>query len=149
MLNYVKNTTNENNDVVDSIDELRREMGLDGPHNKRSSFILDRGTLLKVVEVSCSQIGGHDDNCIPYVNNPALPICESAVIQDLQEEGDEFPGGFLYLINQNDGIWLATDVLRELPALIITDITGRRSNQSRDRMLFRILRSINTDHSIW
>ena len=103
-------------------------MGLDGTHNKRSSFSLDRGTLLKIVEVSCSQIGGHDDNCIPHVDNPALPVCQSAIIQDLQKEGDEFSGSFLYPIDQNDGIWSATDVLGELPALIIADITRRRSN---------------------
>jgi len=96
-------------------------VALNGAHDKSPCLWLDR-SLPHIVQEGCTQVACHDDDRIPEVNDTALPICEPTVIQDLQEQSHEFAGSLFDLVNQNDGVWLATNVFGELTTLIVADI---------------------------
>lgn len=45
--------------------------------------------------------------------------------------------GFLDLVEQDYGVGVPPHCLRQLPALIVTDVAGRRANQPCHRVLLR------------
>ena len=55
---------------------------------------------------------------------------------------------FFNFIKKHNSIRLSSNSLCQLSSLLITNISWRRPNQSRYRMLFHILRHINSDQSI-
>src|ERR1035437_9313910 len=56
--------------------------------------------------------------------------------------------GLLDLVEQEHGIRPAADRLRELPALLEPDVTGRRADEPRDRVLLHVLRHVNAHHRL-
>ena len=56
---------------------------------------------------------------------------------------------FFDLIEQNHRIRTAADLLGELPALFISDVSGRRANQPRNRMLFHVLGHVNAYQGVF
>ena len=55
----------------------------------------------------------------------------------------------LNLIEKYHRIWFSADCLGQLSALLITDISRRRSDQTGHRILLHIFTHINTDHCIF
>ncbi len=51
---------------------------------------------------------------------------------------------FFYLVKQDHGIGPPPDGFGQLPAFLVTHISGRRAHQARDRVLFHILGHIYT-----
>ena len=86
--------TYEDDDLVDTVDEFRREVSLDSAHNELSCLRSYR-TFTRVVEVRSTKIRRHNDNRVPEVNDTALTVGQTAVIEDLQEQLYELAGCFL------------------------------------------------------
>lgn len=123
-------------------------MCLDRTHNKLSGVRFDR-PFAHVVEVRGTEVARHDDNGIAEVDDTTLTVSQTTIIEHLQEEGDELPCSFLDFINENDGVGFPTNVLGKLTALIVPDITRGSTNETGDRVLLRVFRAIDTDHSVW
>ncbi len=51
------------------------------------------------------------------------------IVQHLQQDIEDIRVGFFNLIKQENGIWLAPDLLAELSSLLIADIARRGSDQ--------------------
>ena len=71
--------TYKDDDLVDTVDELRWEVSLDSAHHELSCLRSYR-TFTHLVEVRSTKIRRHNDNRVPEVNDTAL-----TVIEDLQE----------------------------------------------------------------
>jgi hypothetical protein len=160
--------THEDDDLVDSVDELWREMAADRSHHQFLSLRLHR-TFTHIVKISCAKVACHDDDSVSEVDHSALAIRESPIVQDLQEKRDEFPASLFDFIYQHDGVGLAANIFRqlsykvgasgfcdkehelnreELTSRIMTHITRGCTNEARDGVLLGVLRRIDPDHRI-
>ena len=54
----------------------------------------------------------------------------------------------LDLIKEDDGVRLPAYGLGELSALVVSDVSGRRSDQTGDRVLLHVLRHVDTHHVV-
>lgn len=88
--------TYEDNYFIDAVDEFWREVTLNSSKNELSRFRLD-WPISHIIQVRCSQIRSHDDNSVSKVDNATLSIRETTIVKNLQEQCDEFAGGFLDL----------------------------------------------------
>ena len=142
--------TYEDDDLVDTVDELRWEVSLDSAHHELSCLRPYR-TFTHLVEVRRTKIRRHNDNRVPEVNDTALTVGQTTVIEDLQEELDELAGRFLDFVDEDmyNTVRLAADVFSELPSAVVADVARRSTDGSRDRMLLRILGPVDTNHGIW
>lgn len=97
-------------------------MTLNSTEDELSSFRLD-WAISHVIQISCSQIRSHDDNGIPKVDDTALSVRETPIVEHLQEERDEFAGSLLNLIDEDNTIRLAANVFRESSTSFVANIT--------------------------
>lgn len=126
--------TYEDDNLVDTIDEFGREVTLNGAHDELLRRGVD-GAVAHVVEEGSTKVTRHDDDGIPEVHDAALTVGQAAVVEYLQEELHELPCRLLDLVDEYDRVRFATDVLRELTALVVADVSRRSTNESGDRVL--------------
>ena len=139
--------THEDDDLVDTIDKLGREVPLYGTHNELPR-VRSHGPLTHVVQIRCTEVAGHHDDRVTEVNDAALAVCEAAIVKDLKEQSDEFARRLLDLVNEDDAVRLAPHVFRQLPARVVPDVARRGTDESRDRVFLRVFRAIDADHRI-
>ena len=137
----------EDDDVVDTVDELRREVVADGAHDELPCCWLD-GAFTHVVEERRAKVARHDDDRVAEVDDTALAIGQPTIVEDLEEELIKLPRGLLDLVNEDDRVRLPTDVLRELATLVVADVARRSTDETSDRVLLRVLRTIDTNHGV-
>jgi hypothetical protein len=139
--------TYEDDDLVNTIDKLGREVRLNRTHHQRTRLGLHRA-LAHIVQVRGAKVRGHDDHCVAEVYDAALAICKAAVIEDLEEECDKLPRGLFDLIDKDDAIWLAPHVLGELSSGIMPDVARWCADEPGDRMLLGVLATVDTNHGV-
>src|SRR5262249_15553808 len=88
-------------------------------------------------------VGSHNNDRILEIDCPALPIGQSAIVQNLQQYVEDVAMGFLDLIKQDHGIGAPSNGLGELTAYFISDIAWRRSDKASDGMFLLIFRHID------
>src|SRR5438128_2292063 len=121
----------EQDNLVNTIQEFRPEMA---PHNLHD-FVANRVGIVALFlhhQEFGTEIRSHDNEDIPKIDGAALSIRQAAIIQHLQQYIEYIRMGFLYLIEQYNLIWPAADGFGQSPALLVTDIAGRRADQSGD-----------------
>ena len=64
------------------------------------------------------------------------------MVKHLQQQVKDFGVCFFDFIQQQYTVWLFRDGFREQSALVVTNISGRRTNQSRYRVSFHVFRHI-------
>ena len=121
--------THEGNDLVDSVNELWREAVADRFHHQVPGLLGHR-PFTHFANMARAKVACHDDNSVSEVDQSTLTIRQSTIVQDLQEKSKEFFASFLDLVNQQDGVGLATNVFRQLAC----NIDGSESH-SRQRGL--------------
>lgn len=72
----------EDDDLVDTVDELRREVSLNRTEHKFTSMWSNR-SLAHIVKERCTKVTRHDDDGIPEIDNATLTIGKTAIIEDL------------------------------------------------------------------
>ena len=93
-----------------------------------------------------AQIAGHNQQGVLKVHCYTLGIGDASIIQNLQKYIEHIRMCLFYLIEQNNGIRIAAYSLAQLTALIIADISWRRSNQTGNAVLLHILTHIDADN---
>ena len=141
----ISKDTYEDDDLIDTINELRREVVADRAHDEFAGSGLD-GAFAHVVEESRTEVARHDDDGVAEVDDAALAVREPSVVEHLQEELVELARRLLDLVDEHDRVRLAADVLRELATLVVTDVARRRTNETSDRVLLRVFGAVDTDH---
>ena len=118
-----------------------------GAHDKLAGGGLN-GALAHLVEVRRAEVAGHDDDRVAEVDDAPLTVRQPAVVEDLEEELVELPRGLLDLVDEDDRVRLAANVLRELTALVVADVARGSTDETRNRVLLRVLRAVDTDHGV-
>ena len=122
-------------------------MVADGAHNELSCCGLDRA-FTHVVEERRAKVARHDDDRVAEVDYTALTIGQPTVIENLEEELVELPGCLLDFVDEDDRVRLPPDVLGELATLVVTDVARRSTDETSDRVLLRVLRTVDTNHGV-
>lgn len=161
--------THEDDDIVDSVNELWREMTADRSHHQVLGLRFHLA-FTHVAKISRAEVACHDDDCVSEVYHSALAIRQPAIVQDLQEKSDEFPASLLDLVYQYNTVWLATNVFRQLTceidgsesrnresglsleeeptSRIMTHISRGSTNKARNGVFLRVFRRIYPDHRV-
>ena len=74
-----------------------------------------------------------------------MTIGETSIIQNLEQGIPHFGVSFFNFIEEHHTVRSATHSFSELTAFFITDISGRRAEQTADRVLLAVLRHINAN----
>ena len=74
--------THEDDDLIDTIDELGREVVADCAHDEFPSLRLD-GAFAHVVEERRAKVARHDDDRVAEVDDAALAVREPPVVEHL------------------------------------------------------------------
>ena len=93
-----------------------------------------------------ADVGRHDQDRVLEVDRPALGVRDPAVVQDLQQHVEDIRVGLLDLVEEHDRVGLPADRFRQLAALLIAHISGRRSDQAGDRVLLHVFAHVDADH---
>ena len=71
-----------------------------------------------------------------------------AVLEHLQQDVEQIRVRLLDLVEQHDRVRVALHLFGELPAFFVPDVSGRRSNQLRDRVLLHVLGHVEADQRV-
>src|SRR4051794_64416 len=119
----------ELDDVVEAVHELRLEV------------LLHAGSAARDVR-------GHDQHGVLEVDRAALAVGQPAVVHHLQKDVEDVGVGLLDLVGQHDAVRPPAHRLGELAALVVADISGRRSDQPGHGVLLHVLRHVDADHRL-
>ena len=89
-----------------------------------------------------------DYDRIPKVDYATLSVGQSSVVENLQKHVADIAVRFLEFVEEDDGIGPATNLLGKLSALIIADIPGRRTDETRRGILLLKFAHIERDQSL-
>ncbi len=98
---------------------------------------------------AAANITGHDEQGVLEVDCPALGVREPPVLKNLQHGVEDIWVGLLDLVKQHHGVRPSSHGLCELTALVVADVTGRRSDQLADRMPLHELGHIQAHHGLF
>ena len=74
----------------------------------------------------------------PSVSRPSSRICKQHV--------EDVGVGFLDFVEEYDAVGAAAHRFGQLAAFVVADISGRRADKTRDRVLLLILRHVDANH---
>ena len=95
-----------------------------------------------------ADVAGHDDDRVTEVDGAALRVGQATVFEDLQQDVEHVGVRLLDLVEQQHAVRLAAHGLGELAALVVTDVTGRRTDQAADAVLLHVLGHVDADHRL-
>ena len=100
-------------------------------------------------DVPCADVRSHNQDGVLEIYMATLRIGENTVLQNLQQEVEYIRMSLFYFVKQDDGVWLRANLIGQLTALIVTNIAGRRTNQTGHRVLLHVLGHIQTNHGVF
>lgn len=136
----------KDDDFVKAVDELGAEEVLDFFDDRLLDFRPLSVYEESVTIVMASEIAGHDDDGVLEVHGSSLAIGETAVIQNLEEDIEDFGMGLFDFVEEDDAVGATADGLGELAAFFVAYIAGRRPNEAADAELFAVFAHVDADH---
>src|SRR5450755_2988885 len=148
----------EDDDLVDTVDELWAEHPLQAVHCLRAHGLVllvtdipvllgretdARGTL----QIGATSVTGHNHDSILEVDRATLTIGQATVVHDLQQSIEDLRMRLLNLVEQDDAVRAAAYLLGQLPTFVVA-VSRRATEQTCDGMRLHVLRHIETDHII-
>ena len=139
----------EADDLVHPVDELGPQelaQGLERlvPSLLGQALAEAHGALLPVG----AGVGGHDDDGVLEVHQPALGVGDAAVVQNLEQDIHHVGMGLLDLVEENDGVGLAADLLRQLAGLVVAHVARRAAHDAGNGVLLHKLGHIQADEAL-
>ena len=144
----------EHDDLVDAVEELRTDgllqqvehLGLRLGHDALTVVV---GQLLETVaDERRTHVARHNDDRVFEVHRAALVVRQAAVVEHLQQHVEDVRMRLLDLVEEDDRVGFASDGLRELSALVVTDVSRRRPDESRGAELLLILAHVDPRHHV-
>ena len=137
------------NDLIEPVQEFGPEGGVQLLHNELLRLLRDLPLRVNPLQkILRSDIRGQDNDGIFEIHCSSLGIRDPTVIQHLQKDIEDIRMRLLDLIEEDHGVGLSPDRLRELSSLLVADIAGGRADQAGDRILLHILRHVDPHHRI-
>ena len=91
----------------------------------------------------------HDDDGVLEVDFAALRVGQTPVFEHLQQQVEDVGMRFLDLVEQHDRVRTAAHGFGQLTAFFVADVSRRRADQTRDRVLLHVLRHVDADHRLF
>mmetsp|Transcript_17897 Transcript_17897/g.34029 ORF Transcript_17897/g.34029 Transcript_17897/m.34029 type:complete len:265 (+) Transcript_17897:341-1135(+) len=142
--------TVENDGIIDTIQEFGAELMAYIIHD------LGRHFGLGATQVGCqfgnqvgAHVGCHDNNAIAKVHLASVRIRQVTFIKELQQNIPNIGMPLFKLIQQQHLIRSSPYTLCQMPRIFVSNVTSRRTNESRNGMLFAIFAHINPRHGIF
>mmetsp|Transcript_24617 Transcript_24617/g.68636 ORF Transcript_24617/g.68636 Transcript_24617/m.68636 type:complete len:326 (-) Transcript_24617:939-1916(-) len=140
--------TIENDDLVDTIDELGAELL---PHGVVHDVLHDmrfaaQHLRWEFCEDLCTQIGCHHNNDIREIYNIAVRICQPPVIEQLQKQIPDLWMTLLEFVEEQNLVRSPANGLREHAALFVADVARRCTNETGDGMLLSKFGHVDSRH---
>jgi hypothetical protein len=108
--------TYEDDNVVEPIDELRRQLVFDRLHHQLARLGRDRPAR-HVAEVLGANVAGGNDDRVRKADGVAHAVGQAPVIEHLEEDRQELGVCFLELVEQHDRVRGLAEVFGQLPAV--------------------------------
>ena len=119
-------------------------------HNLFLSFWFDLAVFINSLKkIRGTNVGGHDQNGILKVYSSALRICNSSIVQYLKKYIEYIRMCFFNLIEQYYTVWFTTNSFCQLAAFFVSNISRRRSDQTRYRIFLHVLTHIDSYHILF
>src|SRR5579864_4017122 len=96
-----------------------------------------------------ADVRGHDDDRVLEVDRVAEAIGQLAVFKNLQQDVEHIRMRLFDFVEQDDRVGRTLHAFGELAALFVADVSRRRTDQLRDRMLLHEFGHIETDQSLF
>lgn len=148
----------KDDDTIDTVQELRREKFVESTdHLFFDLLVIPDDFFLFVIghiesdlrsligEFFAPDIGGHDDDGIFEIDFASFSVRKGSIFEYLEEEIEDLETSFFDLIEEDDGIWFASNPFGEHSSFLISDISGSRSDEFGSTRSFVILGHIEFD----
>src|SRR5579883_261690 len=93
-------------------------------------------------------VGGDDDDGVPEVDGLAVRVGEAAIVEQLQEQVEDFRVRLLDFIEKDDAVRAAAHGLGELTGLIVADIAWRGADEPRGLVAFHEFGHVELDTGV-
>jgi hypothetical protein len=100
------------------------------------------------VHVGGADVTGHNDDRVAEVDAAALGVGDVAVFEDLQQHVEDVGVSLFELVEQDQAVGLAADLLGELATFVVADVTGGGADEAGDVVLFHELGHVDLDHGV-
>ena len=84
LANLVRVERMEDHDLVDPVEELGQEAGLQGFHHGVAHLLLAAALLGDLLDQLAADVAGHHDDRVGEIDRVALVVAQPAVVEDLQ-----------------------------------------------------------------
>ncbi len=146
----------EHDDVIQTVQELRTELLLQFGADLILHALVARlgvGTQVEagvggLGDVSRTEVGGQDDDGVLEVHLASLAIGQVAVIKHLQQRVEDVRMGLFDLVEQHHGERLAAHLFGKFAALLVADVSRRRTKQTRSRVLLGELGHVHANQRV-
>ena len=128
----------EPDNVVETVTKLRRKDLLDLFHRIGAVVLVDK-TNRFALSFSYPSVGGHHQYHVTEVRFASVVIGQRTVVHHLQQNIEHVRVRFLDFVQQQHRMWMLDDRISQQTALIKTNVSRRRTNQTADGMAFHIL----------
>ena len=96
-----------------------------------------------------AKVGGQYDYGVLEIYRSALRVGDTAVIKYLEQNVEYIGVSLLDLIEEDYGVRLAANSLSQLTALLITNISRRRSDKTAHGVFLHVLGHVDTDNVLF
>ena len=90
----------------------------------------------------------HDQDDLPEVRLAAVVVGQRRVIHHLQQDVEDVGMRLLDLVEQQHRVGMLADRVDQQPALLEADVSGRRADQPRHRVLLHVLAHVEADELV-
>src|SRR6266852_2422993 len=132
----------EDDHLVDAVDELWTETLLTLSLAYSALYLVFIHAII-LVQPPATYITCHYHDGIFEINGAALPVCQTTVIEQLQEDVEDLRRGFFNLVEEDDTVGTAPHYLGKLTSLFVANVARRRTDQSRDTVLLHVFGHVN------
>src|SRR5437660_12038329 len=101
-----------------------------------------------LLQVTRANVGGHDNDGILEIHGVAQAVGEMTVLKYLQQDVEHIRMRLLNFVQQYDRVGGTLNSLGELTTLFVAHVSGRRTDQLRDRVLLHKLGHVEANQRL-
>ena len=90
-----------------------------------------------------ADVRGHHHDRVGEVDGAALAVGQAAVVEELQQDVRHIGMRLLHLVEEHDAVRTTAHGLSQLAALVVADVSRRRADQARHRVLLHVLAHVD------
>src|ERR1700756_3390137 len=100
-------------------------------------------------QIWTADIGRHDDDSIFEIHRPTMTIGEPAIIEDLQQHVKDVIMRLFDFVEEHNTIGLTPDRFAKLSSLLVTYVSGRRTDHSSHGVFFHVFAHVDAHYVLF